>query len=255
MSGAGPVRPVDLIYCYDGSLDGFLSCVFESFARREMPFAVWPPEGEQPSFCPARQVPTDPARAARVRRGVQRLGGAAAETVAMGFLSGQPDKELTLLRYLHYAFSEAGAAGGLGQPEVSAACALARNVGWELDKMRGFVRFEEHDGMLGAVIHPKNHLLPLLGRHFCSRMPEEAFLIYDAVHREALVHQQGQARILRLSAPLDLPRPSQKESDYQRLWKRFYDTLAIDQRRNERCRRTHCPKRFWADMTELRDLR
>ena len=67
MSGAGPVRPVDLIYCYDGSLDGFLSCVFESFARREMPFAVWPPEGEQPSFCPARQVPTDPARAARVR--------------------------------------------------------------------------------------------------------------------------------------------------------------------------------------------
>ena len=33
MSGAGPVRPVDLIYCYDGSLDGFLSCVFESFAQ------------------------------------------------------------------------------------------------------------------------------------------------------------------------------------------------------------------------------
>ena len=252
MSGAGPVRPVDLIYCYDGSLDGFLSCVFESFARREMPFAVWPPEGEQPSFCPARQVPTDPVRAARVRRGVRRLGGSAAETVAMGFLSGQPDKELTLLRYLHYAFSEAGAAGRLGQPEVAAACALARNVGWELDKMRGFVRFEEHDGMLGAVIHPKNHLLPLLRRHFCERLAGEDFLIYDASHGEALLYQGGQAQLMRLSVPLSLPDPDGKESYYQELWKQFYRTLTIAGRENPRCRRTHCPKRFWADMTELR---
>ena len=255
MSGKSPVRQADLIYGYDGTLAGFYSCVFESFVRREIPFAIWAPEDEQPALCPVRQIPTGPDRAARVRRAV-RSKLSAGQTVEVGFLSGQEDKELILLRFLHYGFGAGpGALHQLGRPEVADACRLSRQVLWEVEKWQGFVRFEESGGMLGAVIHPKNHVLPLLGRHFCSRMPEEAFLIYDAVHREALVHQQGQARILRLSAPLDLPRPSQKESDYQRLWKRFYDTLAIDQRRNERCRRTHCPKRFWADMTELRDLR
>ena len=46
MSGQHPVREADVIYCYDGSLAGFFSCVFESFARRELPFAIWPPEEE-----------------------------------------------------------------------------------------------------------------------------------------------------------------------------------------------------------------
>ena len=30
------------------------------------------------------------------------------------------------------------------------------------------------------------------------------------------------------------------------------DTLAIQERRNEALRRNHCPKRYWADMTELK---
>ena len=106
--------------------------------------------------------------------------------------------------------------------------------------------------MLGAVIHPKNHLLPLLRRHFCERLAGEDFLIYDASHGEALLYQGGQAQLMRLSAPLSLPDPDGKESYYQELWKQFYRTLTIAGRENPRCRRTHCPKRFWADMTELR---
>lgn len=252
MSGKSPVRPVDLIYSYDGSFDGFLSCVFESFARREMPFAVWPPECEQPSLCPVREIPTDPDRAGRVRRGIRaKLGRDAAETTAVGFLSGQEDKELVLLRFLHDAFG-AGTAARLGSPPVAEANALARAVRWEVEKLLGFVRFEESGGMLGSVIHPKHHVLPLLRGHFCARFPEEQFLIYDAVHSEALVYQNHQARLVKLAAPLALPPPDAAESYYQKLWKQFYDTLAIAQRRNERCRRNHCPKRFWADMTELR---
>ena len=34
----------DVAYCYDGSFAGFLCCVFESYARREIPAEVCPPE-------------------------------------------------------------------------------------------------------------------------------------------------------------------------------------------------------------------
>ena len=47
-----------------------------------------------------------------------------------------------------------------------------------------FIRFEERDGMLGAVIHPKHRILPLLRGHFCSRLPDESFLIYEMCIRD-----------------------------------------------------------------------
>ena len=122
---------------------------------------------------------------------------------------------------------------------------------WEVDKFQGFVRFEEHDGMLGAVIHPKNYILPLLRPHFCGRFPEEDFMIYDAVHQAVLLHEEHSTRLLELAAPLELPPPSAREQQFQALWTQFYKTLEIKARHNEKGRMTHCPKRFWADMVEL----
>ena len=57
MSGQSPVSPArklhdaDVVYLYDGSFEGFLCCVFESFAQHELPFAVWTPERETIRSC------------------------------------------------------------------------------------------------------------------------------------------------------------------------------------------------------------
>ena len=55
----------------------------------------------------------------------------------------------------------------------------------------------------------------------------------------------------RLSVNVELP--SEREQQFQALWKQFYQTLEIKARHNEKCRMTHCPKRFWADMVEMKD--
>ena len=56
MSGEGAVNvqvqkarklhDADVVYLYDSSFEGFLCCVFESFAQHEIPFAVWTPQRE-----------------------------------------------------------------------------------------------------------------------------------------------------------------------------------------------------------------
>ncbi len=46
--------------------------------------------------------------------------------------------------------------------------AMKKSLDWEVDKFQGFVRFEEHDGMLGAVIHPKNYILRCCARTFAD---------------------------------------------------------------------------------------
>ena len=81
--------------------------------------------------------------------------------------------------------------------------------------------------MLGAVIHPKNYILPLLRGHFCARFPEENFLIYDAVHQAVLLYQNHKAQLMELAEPLTLPPPDEKEQRFQELWRQFYKTLEI----------------------------
>ena len=52
---------------------------------------------------------------------------------------------------------------------------------------------------------------------------------------------------------LDLDRPDQAELECRALWRRFYETIAIRERYNPKCRMTHLPKRFWGEMTEFQD--
>jgi hypothetical protein len=37
----------------------------------------------------------------------------------------------------------------------------------------------------------------------------------------------------------------------QRLWKNFYDTIAIKERFNPKCRMNFMPKRVWANLPEM----
>lgn len=217
MSGESTVMPprklhdADVVYLYDGSFEGFLCCVFESFAQHEIPFAVWTPQRETATLYPVRDIGTDSARAQRVFSALGRkLGRETEYLVSRDFLSGQEDKELLLIRFLHLAFALGpGTVKRMGHPDVAPLYEMKKSLDWEVDKFQGFVRFEEHDGMLGAVIHPKNYILPLLRGHFCSRFPEESFMIYDAVHQAVLLYQEHKAQLLELAAPLELP-PAQR---------------------------------------------
>ena len=63
----------------------------------------------------------------------------------------------------------------LGDPDAAAAFRLERAVNNEAGKLIEFIRFEEREGMLGAVIHPKNRVLPLLRGHFAAACPMRTF--------------------------------------------------------------------------------
>ena len=190
--GARKLHDADVVYLYDGSFEGFLCCVYESFAQHEIPFAVWTPQRETATLYPVKEISTDPAIARRVFASFgKKLGAETEYLVSRDFLSGQEDKELLLLRFLHLAFALGPGTVKLeGHPVVAPLYAMKKSLDWEVDKFQGFVRFEEHEGMLGAVIHPKNYILPLLRPHFCGRFPEEDFMIYDAVHQAVLLHEK-----------------------------------------------------------------
>ena len=66
-----------VMYYYDGTYNGFLSCVFESFAEKETPAAILPvDEADQTCLFGAKYIETD------LRRAVDLIAGRAAVEVS-----------------------------------------------------------------------------------------------------------------------------------------------------------------------------
>ena len=133
--------------------------------------------------------------------------------------------------------------------------ALSTTVWHEYHHFYGFVRFRElENGILYAVIHPKNRILSFLGDHFANRFPREDFMIYDEVHNMCLMHGAGKEWFL-LDADLmlfhSLPQISNKEKQIQELFRHFCQKIAITERGNEPLQKQLLPLRFRPDMVEF----
>lgn len=242
---------MEIIYRYDGTFEGFLCCVFDSYVNKEYP-ARFQDEGHiEASLFPARWVGTDLRHAQRVLVSLGKIDPYARELVVKGFLTCAPEKERILYRFIRSLYV-------VGKPllrrlsddAVLPLLKAVRHLDGEVHLLKGFVRFSDFEGTLAGEIKPKNRVLPLLRPHFCDRMYNETFLLYDRTNREALVHQPGKWAILPLEE-FKMAAPSAQEAQYRRLWKRFYDTIEIKERHNPRQRMTNMPKRYWETMTEF----
>jgi len=242
----------DVVYRYDGTLDGFLCCVYESYANREMPVAILGPEDEQLSLLTTREVETDAFRAARVLKSIPaRISEDAMYLVERAMLTCMPDREKKLLEFLHLGYRKGPMVMDmLHDDAVAPVMSAVNHLGREAHLYLGFVRFTQNAGVLAAVIEPKNRVLPLISQHFIDRYPNEAFVIFDRTHREALVAQYGRGRIAPLEA-MELPEPDDLERAVRALWRRFHSAVGIGPRKNSVCQRTHLPLRYRSVMTEF----
>lgn len=242
---------MDMIYLYDGSFEGFLSCVFDSYANKEVLTAICCDEDFQPVLFASRSIQTDRDHASRVYRKLVKLSPMAADLVQKGFLTCLPDKELHLYHLIVKLLREGPRfLRNFSDETLHPVAKAVQHLNGEAHLLKGFVRFSELGGVLGGEIEPKNRVLPLLRTHFAARYREETFFLYDRTHKEALFYASGKAVIQPL-ASFEMAPPDQAEARYRLLWKRFYDTVAIKERHNSRCRRTNMPMRYWNTMTEF----
>lgn len=245
----------EMIYYYDGSFDGLLCCIFDSYANHEHPTVICRDQDAAPTLFASRMILTDQSHADRVLRKVIRCSPYTADLLRKGFLTCLPEKELYLYRLVEKLLREGTSfLRNFSDETLHPVAAAVRHLEGEAHLLKGFVRFSELGGILGSEIEPKNHVLPLLQNHFCARYQEDRFFIYDRIHKEALFHSAGRSVICPL-ADFQMALPDEAEVRYRLLWKRFYDTIAIQERYNPKCRMTHMPKRYWNTMTEFQDER
>lgn len=242
----------DLIYRYDGSFDGLLCCVFESYEKKELPMDILLPDAAQPMLFSIKEIPTDMQKARRVLDSIpKKIGASALNFVRHAFLTCLVQKELHILLFLRLGYRHGPSVMNmLTDDVVNKLTKAVKHLERESHLLKGFLRFSIFNNILVGEIEPKNFVLPLLSQHFCERYPEERFLIHDKTHGMGLVYQPYQSAVIPIEA-LELPEADEEEQSFRELWQLFYDTIAIQGRYNPQCRMSHMPKRYWKYMTEF----
>lgn len=240
-----------LIYCYDGSFEGLLCCVFASYTHRETPLDILGPDAA-PMLFAAKAILTEPDKAGRVLASIpQKISQQALTFVRQAFLTCLPQKELLILRFLRLGYRVGPSVMNLLTDDtVNTLYKAVKHLQNESHLLTGFLRFSVCNNVLVAEMEPKNIVLPLMARHFCERYPQERFLIHDKTHAMALVYQPYQSAFIPLDT-LEAPEPDEQEQAFRQLWQLFYQTIEIQGRHNPTCRRSHMPKRYWKHMTEF----
>ena len=141
---------MDVVYEYDGTLEGFLCCVYDSYVYKESPVGFSADEGSL-SLYEVRAVVTDAAHGRRVYQGLVRRSGKAANILQRAFLTCMEDKEMRLYAFVRRVFQEGGGfMQDLSDPVCYPLHKAIRHMNGELEKLRGFVRFSDYNGVLGG---------------------------------------------------------------------------------------------------------
>jgi len=244
----------DLAYLYDGSFDGLLCCVFESYYQKELPSLIFSHNQMQETLFPVKEIPTDHAKAQRVEDSISSsISWEALRLVRLCYFSIMENRETAILNFLRLGYKVgAPVTNMLANDTVSVITKCAQTVSRESMYYKEFLRFSDYNGALVAIIEPKNFVLPMIVDHYCDRFPSEQFLIYDETHKYAIIYQNMEASIVPLEN-LELPEACEKEEKYRTLWKQFYNTIAIEGRINPKLRMNNMPKRYWKHLTEFQD--
>ncbi len=244
------------IYCYDGSFEGFLTCVHAHYYRA--PASDIRREGFQQLDLlePVVSLDTDPEKAEAVTAAIRRkISVWDLQRVYRGFAAAERGKEMDLLRYLLLGFRiGSGVRSFHSHPAVQRAELLERRVSRETERFLGLVRFSSlEQNILYSAIEPDHDILEFLGEHFAGRLPEELFIIHDLNREKAVIACRGEWR-LQMTEPgrlRQLGRAGAQEKEIRSLWCLYFQTVAIRERTNPRCQRALMPERYWKNLVEM----
>lgn len=245
---------MNIVYLCDGSFEGLLSAVHETwYNRADSVINILPGLPAQPDFLITyKPIETDEDKAARVFDAIRdKISANAASLVMMCWFSGRPDAGRNIISYLRLGFSVGAIVDQMvTHRAVKPLHEAAARVGREAHKLTGLLRFyRTKQDWYCSIIEPETFVLPILGDHFAQRLADSRFMIYDK-GREVSVAFNGGKMALVAGRLVEAAEMCEEEALYQQMWRRYFDTLAIENRLNPKLQRHNMPVRYWKHLVE-----
>ena len=148
----------------------------------------------------------------------------------------------------------------LQNPIVMKIFELERKASNEAHIFRECIRFTEmNHHILVGIISPRCDVITLIAPHFVDRLPSEDWMIIDDSRRTAVVHPADQPYYLTSLSEEEMSEFLARESaakdtdSMTALWKTFFQTIGIKERKNPVCQRNLIPLWYRKHMSEMQD--
>jgi probable DNA metabolism protein len=132
---------------------------------------------------------------------------------------------------------------------ASAVRKAALRTGGEYNKYLGLVRFKDVGGLFYAELEPDCDVLTLLADHFSARLPDQGWVLHDLRRKKAAVYDTTKWVVADMDLP-QAPPSTEREREFQALWREFYRSTTTLQRLNYKTQRGHMPKKYWKHLVE-----
>lgn len=245
-----------MVYLFDGSFEGLLTCVFEAYSSKERDVSFKNKATYIPSFLDeVKEIETDMGKFERVYLSIpKKISQRAQEIVYRAWLSEDENAPDLIYYFLRIGYKMGGRVTDYLQDQrISKIIDLDRKVGREAHRFLGLLRFKEvAEGIFYAGYEPDYNITILIAPHFVRRLSMQSFIIHDRKRNISAVFD-GSELVITDKVPQVGDEKTVEEDEYAALWKAFFKSIAIKERRNPRAQMRFMPKKYWKNLTEMQD--
>ena len=250
------------IFSFDNTFEGLLTLIFECYNRKQFPDEILSGEGSQNVlFGSTHAVCTEVRKAERVWKGIiAHSSEENAHRIYRVFLTGLPETPLLLVKYIRLMIDSAKKEEtNFAQPVVVEFNKLHQKVCREAQRIHMFTRFQKTvEGSYYASFAPMYDVLPLCIPHFRDRFADQSWIIYDLKRNYGFWYDLknvsrvvfDELKVNPQNGQLQASLLAEDEKLFQQLWKQYYRSICIQERKNDKVHRQLLPRRFWKYLPE-----
>ncbi len=242
-----------MIYVTDGSFEGILTAVFEAYENKEIPESIVSRDYYQVSLdSVVREIDKNDEKSSRVYNTVvEKMSQETLEIMYKAWLSEHCEIGTALYKYIKIGLKMGRKIlSYLQNPDVLMINDLAHKVGYEAHRFLGILRFKKlNNGLYYSKIEPDNNITMIIAEHFEQRMSDQPWIIHDIKRNVFALYDTYQVIFVKEDISISIDNGEDKV--FEELWKSYFKTIAIEDRRNPRLQKQFLPRRYWKNLTEM----
>ncbi|KAB2952612.1 DNA metabolism protein [Heliorestis acidaminivorans] len=241
-----------LIYQYDGSMEGLFTAIYEAYYRREQPEDIQAiAKSNPPLFAELVVIETDVEKSEKVVQSIhKKISDDAFRTVSYAFLSEVEGSEQAIYQYLRLGWKIGPQVDRYLVDPVWTVQKLRSKVAKEKHRMLGLLRFRLlSNSIYYGPMEPDHNIIGLIAPHFTKRLADQNWMIHDLRRGLAALYNQKEWIITDID-PNKKVELASIEIEYQDLWKAYFTSINIEERKNLKQQKTYMPFRYWRHLIE-----
>lgn len=241
-----------MILVYDKSFESFLTLVYEVYYKKLKPTKIVSKIPQELILEEVFHIKIDEVKSQKVLKALkQNFPSKHFQTILNIFMCDKEDFELHLLNFIIIGFKDINQLKNINNSSIFYIQNLEKKLFSANHKMAGFLRFEElEDDTLYAKLESNYNLCYFLGKHFYKRLNNQKYIIHDINRKLAFIKNDEFIGVQNV-ASFEEPTLSKDEEKFKKLWNKFFKSVSIQSRKNEKLQKNLVPLLYRTYMTEF----